>query len=225
MKQKTVLFWFLLWLMVPTSLMAQTDNQAGIVVIHEDGFIQTACVTFSEASITGSELLNRSGLSVERDVSGLGEMVCRIEETGCPGTDCLCQCQGGDACVYWSYWHLTGEGWEYSAAGAGLYEITAGAVDGWVWGAGNSGSAPEPPPITLTEICDSTVPTPEGTASVPPATALAQAQETATQATALGTLTPTEPPPNNANSSYLIFLLLVVGLLAVFLFTRKSTAK
>lgn len=229
MKQKAVPVWFLLWFLLPAGLLVQTGNQAGIVVIHEDGLIQTACVTFSEESISGSELLNRSGLNIERDVSGLGELVCRIEETGCPATDCFCQCQGGEECVYWSYWHQTAEGWQYSPAGSGMYQVNNGAIDGWVWGAGNSGSAPEPPPITLAEICQpvqaeasATLETP----TLPPATVLAQAKQTATTAAVSGTITPTANTDSaTPSSSYLVFGGVVVGLLAIFLLTRKNQAQ
>lgn len=226
MKKKPLLpLWLLLWLFIPTGLLAQDEKRAGLVIVYEEGMTETACVTFSEASITGSELLSRSGLNVERDVVGLGEQICRIGETGCPANDCFCQCQGGADCTYWSYWQQAEGGWRYSQAGAGMVQVTDGTIQGWVWGAGSSGEAPEPPPITLDEICA----LPEATmtpiaATLPPATALAVAQATATIAaaqttpiTGIATSSTTSPWP------YVIFIGLVLGLGAIFLLTRKRT--
>lgn len=227
MKQILPALWFLLWLVLPAGLHAQQENRAGLVVLHEDGRIETVCVPFSEASITGSELLTRSNLFVERDVTGMGELVCRIGETGCPSSDCFCQCQGGDDCVYWSYWQQTEAGWRYSQGGATMVQVTDGTVQGWVWGSGSSEEALEPPLITLDEICAVPTATPSAApvmATVPPATVLAQAQATATAAAALFTPTPISlPSAANATTpwTYLGFVALLLGLVGVFIFTRK----
>jgi len=226
MKQIVPVLAFLLWLILPAGLMAQEENRAGLVILHEDGRVETVCVPFSEASITGSELLTRSNLVVERDVSGMGELVCRIGETGCPSSDCFCQCQGGDDCVYWSYWQLTEAGWRYSQGGATMVQVTDGVVQGWVWGPGSSDEAPEPPIVTLEEICAVPTATPSVTpiqATIPPATVLAQAQATATAAAAFFTPTPI-PSPSETQSTpwtYLGFVALLLGLVGIFVFTRK----
>ncbi len=43
---------------------AKGPNRAGIVVQFGNGSVVQSCVTFSEPSISGWELLNRSGLTV-----------------------------------------------------------------------------------------------------------------------------------------------------------------
>jgi hypothetical protein len=131
---------------------AQETNRAGLVVVMEDGTAVTRCVEFAEDEINGLELLSRSGLVVETGTASFGASVCRIEETGCPGSDCFCQCKGGD-CVYWSYWHLQDDGWQYSQAGGAVYQVKDGMVEGWSWGPGTPQDAPEPPLMTLDEIC------------------------------------------------------------------------
>lgn len=229
MKKKPLLliFWLFAWLSLPASLLAQDDKRAGLVIVYEEDLIETACVTFSEASITGSELLSRSELNVERDVVGLGEQICRIGETGCPASDCFCQCQGGTDCTYWSYWQQAEGGWRYSQAGAGMVQVTDGTIQGWVWGAGSSGEAPEPPPITLDEICalpEATVTSAAANITLPAATALAAAQATATNAAALAT--PATRAVTSGTTSpwpYVIFLGLLLGLGAMFFITRRRT--
>lgn len=214
-KQTIYLLTVLLWLILPARLAAQDENRAGIVVWHEEDWVQTACVTFSEESISGVELLNHSRLMVERQVSGLGEMVCRIGQTGCPPTNCFCQCKGGTDCVYWSYWHLIEGEWQYSQVGAGTYPIRDGMIDGWVWGAGRSEEAPKPPPITLDDICYEPTPTP------PAATALAMAQGTAAAAAPFVTPTPGETPAAAASPlPYVAFAALIGGLLGFLLLSR-----
>ncbi len=227
MKKKPFLLFMglLVWLLMPAIVLAQEENRAGLVIVHEEGLVETACVTFSEASLTGSELLSRSNLNVERNVVGLGEQVCRIGETGCPATDCFCQCQGGADCTYWSYWQNTAEGWRYSQAGAGMVAVTDGVVQGWVWGPGSSGAAPEPPVITLDEICALPEPTltpAAATVTFPAATALALAQATATSAAAL--VTPNASTPTSGSTSpwpYVVFMGLLLALGTAFFVTRK----
>jgi hypothetical protein len=122
--------------------LAQPSNQVGLVVSSEDGSYTTRCVTFTEQSISGYEVLMRSGL----DVVTADGLVCDIEgESGCEEEDCLC-----DPSRYWGYWHLVNEGWTYSTVGANAYAVQDGDVEGWRWGAG------EPPPVVLfDDICHS----------------------------------------------------------------------
>lgn len=123
--------------------LAQPSNQVGLVVSFDDGSYTTRCVTFTEQSISGYEVLMRSGL----DVVTADGLVCDIEgESGCGEEDCLC-----DPSRYWGYWHLENEDWAYSTVGANAYIVRDGDVEGWRWGAG------EPPPIVLfDDICRST---------------------------------------------------------------------
>src|SRR5438105_3624236 len=49
---------------IPPSLWAQGQgpNRAGLVILHGDGRMTTACVRFQEQSISGLDLLDRSGI-------------------------------------------------------------------------------------------------------------------------------------------------------------------
>lgn len=161
------LFLFLLWLAPPAA--SQTPNLAGLVVDF-NGRVETRCISFTEPQISGYELLVRSGLPFEVEVGGIGSAVCQIDGTGCPVNNCFCQCPGGSTCTYWTYWHLNNGNWQYSTAGATLYQVQPGQVDGWKWG-GGSGS----PPLSTSfeQICSAylATPTPTATTTAEPPTA------------------------------------------------------
>ncbi|NCF64658.1 MAG: hypothetical protein GWP61_01710 [Chloroflexi bacterium] len=138
---------------MPPVMRAQPDNQAALVIRYTDDDVRTFCVEFDEPQISGYELLQRSSVKLEVGVQGLGTLVCRVDEIGCPANDCLCQCKGGGDCVYWSYWHRLGENWEYSQGGASAYVVEPGAIEGWSWGPGAVNQASPPPDITFDEVC------------------------------------------------------------------------
>ncbi len=157
----------------------QEPNHASLVVVYPDGRVETLCVQFDEETISGVELLRRSGLSVVFAGSGgFGEGVCRIGETGCsdPG-NCFCQCSGGD-CAYWSYFALNNDGeLRYQNTGASQRTLRDGDVDVWVWG---SGRAP-PAGVESAERCASEEPeiVEEGLEPDLPPAAIASPQPTA----------------------------------------------
>jgi hypothetical protein len=132
---------------------ASGENRVALVVDFGDGAVETRCVSFAEEEITGYEVLERSGLTVETDFQAGGAAVCRIDNTGCPADDCFCSCRGGDDCVYWSYWHLNAGAWQYSMGGSGQYTVSDGDVEGWVWGLGSVTQASPPPLVTFGEVC------------------------------------------------------------------------
>ncbi len=85
----------LLALALPAQAQEETPHRAGLVVRHGDGRVVTRCVTFSEESISGVELLRRSGLAATfAAYGGLGYGVCVIDGQGCDSGDCFCQCRG-----------------------------------------------------------------------------------------------------------------------------------
>jgi hypothetical protein len=171
--------------LIPASVGAQGgDNRAALVVRNGNGSVLTKCVAFSEASITGEELLIRSGLSVVINYSlGFGGAVCSINGYGCafPAQDCWCQCQSGTKCEYWAYYHWIGSAWQYSSVGASGYQVEDGALEGWSWGQGNFTSGTIPPAVTFDQICavSTATPTPTATATPSPTPSLTP---TATQA-------------------------------------------
>ncbi len=207
LKRTITLVLILLVIGLGASASAQEPNRAGLVVVLADGTAVTRCVEFAEDEINGLELLNRSGLAMETGTASFGTSVCRIEETGCPGNDCFCQCKGGD-CVYWSYWHWRDNGWQYSQAGAGIYQVKNGAVEGWTWGPGTPQDAPEPPAVTFDEICAAPV-------VVPTEVSEAIVATTAVEPTIVATAVPAPQPAASGPTQWLgyAFLgLIVVGL-------------
>jgi hypothetical protein len=129
------------------------DNRAALVIRSEDGSVETKCVAFSETSISGEELLQRSGMTAVIDYNALsGGAVCSIQGLGCSVQDCFCRCQGAD-CQYWAYYHWLDGGWQYSQLGASSFQVKNGSVEGWSWGPGNFSSGTEPPVVRFEEIC------------------------------------------------------------------------
>lgn len=139
-----------------STLAAQTlgpgGQVAGLVVDYGDGRRSYALVPFSEPSISGIELLRRSGLSlVAVSFGGLGEAVCEIELTGCELDACrrrLCQTSDRSS-PFWQYARMTSDGtWTSLALGASSSQVGGGEIDGWAW----TGSAPDLPLLTLDDI-------------------------------------------------------------------------
>jgi hypothetical protein len=130
----------------------QELNHAGLVVRHGDGRITYAVVAFPEVSISGIELLERSGIPVVTvSFGGLGDGVCSLESEGCPASECRQRvCQGpGDDSPYWRYFRQAIPGdWQVLALGASATKIRDGDIDGWSW-------TPEEanlPPVTMDDL-------------------------------------------------------------------------
>jgi hypothetical protein len=116
---------------------AQADGQyAGIVVRVGDGTVIYAYVPLDEPT-NGIELLRQSGVSlVTVGFGGLGEGVCRIEETGCDVSTCrkrVCQTADPES-PYWRYFQADDSGeWVASPLGGSGTKVEPGDVDGWSW--------------------------------------------------------------------------------------------
>jgi hypothetical protein len=176
----------------------------------EEGRVETRCVTLERDGISGAELLARSGLSAVVDpASGMGLIVCQIEEVGCahPAEPCFCQCMGGGECIYWNYFFKDpGQAeWTYSGLGAAMHQVNAGSVDAWVWG---DGSAPPAAQLDFESICVPASPMPSETSTasptVPPSptialTATATATESVTELTPVAVLITAKPPDPSAS--------------------------
>lgn len=124
--------------------LAPAYQRAALVVQNGDGSLLTACVAFSEESITGFELLNRSGLEIASVTDpSLGTAVCGIAAEGCPSSNCFCGMPD-----YWSYWQ-SGEGdWAYAVSGSEASVVRDGAIEAWSWGEGTP-----PALLTFTQVC------------------------------------------------------------------------
>lgn len=132
----------------------QEPIQVGVVIQGADGLPQTFCVTLDGENPTGLDAVQATGLDIVTTSGPQGTLVCRVEQVGCtpPGENCFCQCEGGDVCAYWAYFHLEPAGnWQYSMAGADNYSVTQGAVEGWWWRVGRTSTAP--PAIPFEAIC------------------------------------------------------------------------
>lgn len=168
------------------ALAAPTDasgaNRAGLVVGFPD-HTETVWVDFAEPEITGRQLLERSGLDVTfSNFGGLGQAVCRIEDTGCANpNDCFCQCQSG-SCAYWGYFSLNNGEWAYQPLGVSKRTLQDGDVDGWAWGAGLP-----PPEVPVPKPC----PTPSLPPNAPPSSPAAPAPNPAS-----GGAQPDPAPPS-----------------------------
>lgn len=139
-------------LLIGSAATGQELHHAGLVVRHGDGRIVYAYVAFPEASISGVELLRRSGISlVTIGFGGLGEGVCTIDGEGCPASDCrkrVCQGSGEDA-PFWQYFRQRTPGdWVALALGASATKVRDGDVDGWSW----TGHDPALPPLTIDDV-------------------------------------------------------------------------
>ncbi|MDQ3656634.1 MAG: hypothetical protein M3457_16360 [Chloroflexota bacterium] len=141
------------------SAAAQVDtpiNVAGVVVDYGDGRTSYALVPFEEETISGVELLRRSGLSLlSVEFGGMGEGVCAIEDTGCDLSACRARlCQTGDPdSPFWQYVRDDGEGgWQPASLGASSSMIEHRDVDGWFW----TDSAPRTDALTLDDIASET---------------------------------------------------------------------
>ncbi len=146
---------------------AQTESHAGLVVQFSDGTTNTYCIPFEGGTISGLDLLIKTGLDITAETQGaLGAWVCRIGPDGCnfPEESCVCQSYGPGG-KYWVYSHLRDGAWKFSPQGASNYKVRNGEVDGWAW---SSGKGPSVTP-SFTELCAAVLPAqPEPTATTPP---------------------------------------------------------
>jgi hypothetical protein len=124
-------------LVSPVAVGAQQLNHAGLVIRHGDGRLIYAYIAFTEESISGVELLRRSGVSlVTIGFGGLGEGVCTIDDEGCPASDCRTRvCQGrGDDAPFWQYFRQRSPGdWQPLILGASTTKVRNGDIDAWSW--------------------------------------------------------------------------------------------
>ncbi|MEF3273980.1 MAG: hypothetical protein K6356_06190 [Chloroflexus sp.] len=167
-------------------------NRAGVVVRFGNGEVVTACIEFSEPSISGLELLERSGLPVISQQSSIGVAVCKIGRDGCdyPATSCFCAREQGRV-VYWAFYRREAGSWRYSNLGASNVRVNDGDVHGWAWGPGDASSGAMPPELELADICQPATITLSPTATIAPtatATPVAAIVPTATATPVVATV-------------------------------------
>jgi hypothetical protein len=124
----------------PGTTGAARSSRAGLIVAHGDGRLAYALVTFDGDSISGADLVERSGLSItEVSFGALGVGVCSIDATGCDIGECrkrLCQGPKRDD-PYWQYFVESGSGaWQVAALGISGDSVPNGGVRALIWSAG-----------------------------------------------------------------------------------------
>ncbi len=189
----------IIWALALVATARATGSGAGLVVRHGDGRIVFRYVEFNEPSITGLDLLKRSGLSlVTAPYPGLGEAVCAIDGEGCPAEDCFCKSYGSPS-FYWNYYYIGSSGqWVRSPLGAANRLVKDGDVDGWSWTSGPPGL----PSVTIGQIAAMFGVSREPTASPSPISPTPQAELTADVTPQYATATPVPSPrPTNTPQS------------------------
>jgi prenyltransferase beta subunit len=92
-------------------------NQAAIVVVPGEGTVYADCVEFKEETISGLDLLERSGFSYDMQqgfIDGIMGVKNPEGETN-----------------YWSYWSWDGREWVFNNSGAGDSMVFPGSVEAW----------------------------------------------------------------------------------------------
>lgn len=197
----------------------QTSSQAGLAVFFGDGRVVTNCVSFSDSSLTGLELLQRSELSIETATNpNQGTAVCKIGDVGSPSADCF-----GSMPYYWSYWQLGESGWAYAVVGAEQGQVVDGDVNAWSWGEGDA-----PVLISYQNICEA-VPfvMPEATQTSIPPTGTPQPTMAGTAVPTVVQSQPTTTPEAAQTSAgtYIVYGSIIVVLGALIYFVMRSRSK
>jgi hypothetical protein len=188
-------------------------QRAGLAIFYGNESFFDACLSFAGSSISGLDLLQRSGLRIETATNpNQGTAVCKIEDVGDPWNNCF-----GSMPNYWSYWRLGEGGWEYSVVGAEQSQVVNGGVYAWTWGVGDP-----PPAISYQNICEGVkFVLPTATVTALPAIDTPQSID---EPTSLPVALPTQPIEQTPSSqismgTYLLYasILLVLGALIIYL--------
>lgn len=196
------------------------NHRAGLVIYYGDDSLFTTCISFTESTLSGLQLLERSGLAIQTATNpNQGTAVCKISDTGSPSSDCF-----GSMPDYWSYWQMGSNGWEYAVTGAGQVKVSDGNVNAWSWGTGNP-----PALINFQNTCEGVafvLPTSTQTSIPPTGTPLPTATTTIASATLPPITTSTSTPVDSQKTpgSYMVYasILLVLGVLIIYLFRSRN---
>ncbi|MHB8377024.1 MAG: hypothetical protein ACYDEB_08725 [Dehalococcoidia bacterium] len=143
---------------------ATVVHRAALVVTFGNGTpTMRFCVEFTEASISGLELLQRSGLPLVTAGGGIGAAVCAIDGVGSTDASSYSTCFGQYP-NYWVYYQYTAGAWHKSGAGASTTVVSDGAVEGWAWG---STAKPDAPGLICPDSTPTPAPLPTPTAQAP----------------------------------------------------------
>ena len=93
------------------------ENTAAIIIDPGEGEAQTACVSFSDESISGLALLESSGFEYDNSEGFISSI------NGISNAD-------GET-NYWSYWAWDGQDWVFQNTGANDSVVLPGSVEAW----------------------------------------------------------------------------------------------
>lgn len=147
---------------VASCAQAASVHHAALVVEHGDGSVRPVCVAFSEDSITGDQLLSRSGVEyATADYGGSGKAVCQIdgEPTSYPPG-----CWTASS-KYWAMFvSRAGGSWTTSSLGISSQTFRDGDAEGFRYEGQSDYSVP-PSPRGVCRPAASPTPIPAATAN------------------------------------------------------------
>ncbi len=122
-------------------------NQAGLVINHFDGSRVVRVVDFYGETLTGFQLVEKSGFDLVSVQFSFGPAVCAIDGEGHPSDNCFGDFSVGDPS--WLLYDLNAnDEWQSSQVGVGDSIVYGGEVQGWLFGQFGE----TPPPITSQEV-------------------------------------------------------------------------
>lgn len=121
-------------------------NTAGLAVVHSDGKVVVKTVRFDELSISGLELLRRSGLTNSIAPGSAGQAVYMIDGEG----DAKGWVTKNGKTLYWALYDYKNGGWQYAGTDAGAAPVSDGSVQAWYWQ--SYGQAIDFPAVSIPEI-------------------------------------------------------------------------
>lgn len=128
------------------------DTHVGIVISYGDESLEFILFEIDRADeISAMDLLIESDLELEiSPFGGLGEAVCSIDGTGCPGSDCFCESFSSPA-YYWQFFQWDDQQWVPQHQGASQHVMEPGQILGWSWTA----DPPGLPDVSFDDFLDS----------------------------------------------------------------------
>jgi prenyltransferase beta subunit len=98
---------------------SENNNFAGLVIVPNIDNVKTACIKFSQESISGLELIDESGIAYEAQDGFMNSIMDIVNPDG--GT------------MYWSYWHWDGRDWVFNNTGASDTKIRHSSIEAWAF--------------------------------------------------------------------------------------------
>ena len=170
---------------VVSTCAAAGSNHAALVVEHGDGSAVTRCVAFAAISVSGEELLDRSGLAwSSQTFGGFGDAVCALDGEPAHYADC----PGKDS--YWAVFVARGGGsWQLANLGISALVLHDGDAEGFRYVPASGTPAA---PVSAGGVCAAAAPAPHRT--VAPGSSAPAVVATATTGPARAAAAATDPP-------------------------------